>query len=324
MDLTAIAAVLEATGPVQSAVYGEVTADQIGTILLIDAYADFGQDQAQLRQDANQALLDELLTRVLSGSELVPAAQAIVSTAPGRHFQVWMRDPVLEQLVVDANAAGVVNDPGTGDWSAMYTQNGNQSKVDVFQQRNVLVRVNLGADGSAQVNQQLTITNATPADRPEGPPERVGYETMWLRNAYIMYVPDAAQDYRADYPVGFTVRPFRGHKQLGGGWVDDGFGHRMIRLVGWTPPAGQSAVSISYTLPPGTFTVENSTDLTYTIHADPQSLFTPGTITVSVTPPPGFSPVRERGMDVTNSTATVSAVQDGPLDIGLTFEASSP
>lgn len=324
IDLTAIAAVLEATGPVQSAVYGEVTADQIGAILLIDAYADFGQDQAQLRQDANQALLDELLTRVLSGSELVPAAQAIVSTAPGRHFQVWMRDPVLEQLIVDANAAGVVSDPGTGDWSAMYTQNGNQSKVDVFQQRNVLVRVNLGADGSAQVNQQLTITNATPADRPEGPPERVGYETMWLRNAYIMYVPDAAQDYRADYPVGFTVRPFRGHKQLGGGWVDDGFGHRMIRLVGWTPPAGQSAVSISYTLPAGTFTVENSTDLTYTIHADPQSLFTPGTITVSVTPPPGYSPVRVRGMDVTNSTATVSAVQDGPLDIGLTFEASSP
>ena len=320
MDLTAIAAVLEATGPVQSSVYGEVTADQIGQILLVDAYADFGQDQAQLRQDANQALLNDLLTRVLSGSDLVPAAQAIVSTAPGRHFQVWMRDSVLEQLVIDANVAGVVSDPATGDWSAMYTQNGNQSKVDVFQQRNVLVRVNLGADGSARVNQQLTITNATPADRPEGPPERVGYETMWLRNAYIMYVPDAAQEYRADYPVGFTVRPFRGHKQLGGGWVDDGFGHRMIRLVGWTPPAGQSAVSISYTLPPGTFTVENSTDLMYRIHADPQSLFTPGTITVSVTPPPGYSPVRERGMDVTNSTATVSAVQDGPLDIGLNFE----
>jgi hypothetical protein len=320
MDLTAIAAVLSATGPVQSSVYGEVTADQIGTILLVDAYANFGQEQAQLRQDANQALLDELLTRVLSGSDLVSAAQAIVSTAPGRHFQVWMRDSVLEQLVVDANVAGVVSDPATGDWSAMYTQNGNQSKVDVFQQRNVLVRVNLGADGSAQVNQQLTITNATPADRPEGPPERVGYETMWLRNAYIMYVPDAAQEYRADYPVGFTVRPFRGHKQLGGGWVDDGFGHRMIRLVGWTPPAGQSAVSISYTLPPGTFSVENSTDLVYRIHADPQSLFTPGTITVSVTPPPGYSPVRERGMDVTDSTATVSAVQDGPLDIGLNFE----
>lgn len=320
LDLTAIAAVLNATGPVESTEYGTVTGDQIGQILLVDAYANFGQDQADQRQAANQQLLDELLTRILSGSELVPAAQAIAGTAPGRHFQMWMREPQLERLALDAGAAGVVEDPNVGDWSAVYTQNGNQSKVDVFQQRNVLVRVNLAADGSAQVNQQLTLTNATPPGRPEGPPEREGYETMWLKNAYIMYVPDAAREYRADYPVGFTVRPFRGHKQLGGGWVDDGFGHRMIRLVGWTPPAGQSAVSISYSLPPGTFTVENSADLTYTLHAEPQALFTPGTITVSVTPPPGYSPIRVRGMDVTNSTATVSAVQDGPLDIGLTFE----
>ena len=326
LDLTAIAAVLEATGSVQSTVYGEVDSTQIGEILLVDAYADFGQEQAQIRQDANQQLLDELLTRVLSGSDLVPAAQAIASTAPGRHFQLWMRDQVLQQLAVDAKAAGVVSDPGVGDWSAMYTQNGNQSKVDVFQQRNVLVRVNLATDGSAQVNQQLTITNATPADRPEGPPERVGYETMWLRNAYIMYVPDTASNYRADYPVGFAVRPFRGHKQLGGGWVDDGFGHRMIRLVGWTPPAGQSAVSISYSLPPGTFSASNSSaqdqnTLTYVLHAEPQSLFLPGTLTVQVTPPAGFSPVRQPGMKITDSTATVSAVQDGPLDIGITFEA---
>ena len=327
LDLTAIAAVLEATGPVQSTVYGEVDSTQIGEILLIDAYADFGQEQAQIRQDANQQLLDELLTRVLSGSDLVPAAQAIAGTAPGRHFQLWMRDQVLQQLAVDAGAAGVVSDPRVGDWSAMYTQNGNQSKVDVFQQRNVLVRVNLAADGSAQVNQQLTITNATPADRPEGPPERVGYETMWLRNAYIMYVPDNARNYRADYPVGFAVRPFRGHKQLGGGWVDDGFGHRMIRLVGWTPPAGQSAVSVSYTLPPGTFSPNNASTqdpstLTYVLHAEPQSLFLPGTLTVQVTPPAGFSPVRQPGMKITDSTATVSAVQDGPLDIGISFEAS--
>lgn len=325
MDLTAIAAVLNATGPVQSSVYGTVTGDHIGQILLVDAYADFGQEEADQRQAANQQLLDELLTRVLSGSELVPAAQAIAGTAPGRHFQLWMRESRLEQLAVDAGAAGVVADPNVGDWSAMYTQNGNQSKVDVFQQRNVLVRVNIAEDGSAQVNQQLTLTNATPPERPEGPPERVGYETMWLKNAYVLYVPDAAKGYRADYPVGFTVRPFRGHKQLGGGWVDDGFGHRMIRLVGWTPPGGQSAVSVSYSLPPGTFSVgtpgiANPNTLEYRLQAEPQSLFIPSTLTVQVTPPSGFAPVRQPGMDITNATATVSAVQDAPVNVAITFE----
>ena len=81
---------------------------------------------------------------------------------------MFMKDPVLEKLALQSNAAGVVSDPHVGDWSALYTQNGNASKVDVFQQRNVLVNVNLEADGSARVTQQLTLTNATPADRAEG------------------------------------------------------------------------------------------------------------------------------------------------------------
>jgi len=319
MDLTAIAAVLDATGPVESEIYGTVTGDQIGQILLVDAYANFGQDEAQLRQDANQELLDTLLTRVLSGSDLVPAAQAVAETAPGRHFQLWMKESRLEQLALDAGAAGVVADPGTGDWSAMYTQNGNQSKVDVFQQRNVLVTANLEADGSARVTQQLTLTNATPPDRPDGPPERVGYETMWLKNAYILYAPNAARDYNTSYPSGFTVRPFKGHNQLGKGWVDDGFGHKMIRLVGWTPPGGQSAVSISYTLPAGTFSTDNVGEVSYTIHSEPQSLFIPPTLTLQVTGPQGFSPVKQGGMKINEATATLSAVQSGPVDATIRF-----
>lgn len=321
MDLTAIAAVLEATGPVQSDVYGQVTAEQIGQILLVDAYADFGQDQARARQDANQQLLDTLLTRVLSGSDLVPAAQAIASTAPGRHFQLWMRDRALEQLAFDSGAAGFVDSPDTGDWSAVYTQNGNQSKVDVFQQRNVLVTANLQADGSATITQQVTITNATPADRPEGPPERIGYETMWLKNAYIMYVPDRAKNFSASYPTGFSVRPFKGHafQQLGRGWVDDGFGNPMIRVVGWTPPAGQSVVSVTYTLPPGTFISPDTNQLEYTLLAEPQSLFIDSTLTVQVTGPQGYSPIRQQGMNIASGTATVSAVQSGPVDVTIGF-----
>ena len=323
LDLTAIAAVLEATGPISSDVFGEVTGDQIGQILLVDAYQDFGQEDADQRQEANQALLDQLLVRILSGGDLINAGQAIFSTAPGRHFQMFMKDPALEKLALKSNSAGVVSDPEVGDWSALYTQNGNQSKVDVFQQRNVLVNVNLEADGSARVTQQLTLTNATPADRPEGPPERVGYETTWLKNAYLLYVPDAATKFKPTYPVGFTVRPFRGHQQLGGGWIDDGFGHRMIRLVGWTPPGGQSAVSVSYELPVGTFsggdTTGDARELTYRIQAETQSLFNDSVITIQVTGPQGFKPVRQSGMKITDTTATLSAVQSGPVNAEIGF-----
>ena len=55
------------------------------------------------------------------------------------------------------------------------------------------------------------------------------------------------------FAAGFAVRPFVNHPQLGRRWVDDGFGHKLIRVVGWTPPGGQTALSVSYRLPAGTF-----------------------------------------------------------------------
>ena len=320
LDLTAIAAMLDATGAVESPVYGTVDGARLGEILLIEAYQEFGQEGAGERQQANQELLDILLERILSGNDLVAAAQAIASTAPGRHFQAWMRNPQLEKLAAEAGAAGTVDDPGTGDWSAAYTQNGNQSKVDVFQQRNVLVTVQLSEDGSAHVSQQMTVTNATPPDRPaEGTFGRIGYETMWLKAAYIMYVPDAAQNYRSSYPTGYAVRPFKNHPQLGRGWVDDGFGHKMIRIVGWTAPGGQNAVTVSYNLPAGTFSGTRPGELVYALRALPQSIWTPSTLTVQVTAPTGWAPIPLDGQQVSGSTATVSAIQSAPIDVRIGF-----
>jgi len=322
LDLTAIAAMLNAIGPIQSTTYGEVTGDQLGQILLVDAYAEFGQEEAQTRQLANQQLLDDLLTRLLSGDDLVSVARAVATTAPGRHFQVWMREPALEQLALSSGAAGQVFDPGTGDWSAIYTQNGNQSKVDVFQQRNVLVTVQMAEDGSARVSQQVTMTNATPADRPEGPPERIGYETSWAKNAYLLYVPNAATNFSSSYPQGFTVRPFRGHQQYGRGFADDGFGQRIIRLVGWTKPGGQAVVSVAYELPAGTFTDAATGGLTYQLQAEPQSLFVDSTLTVRVTGPAGWKPVAERGMQIQGQNAEVSAIQNAPVQVRIEFRRS--
>ncbi len=312
IDLTAIGSVLNAMGPIQSPAYGEVTGDKLGQILLIDAYAKYGQEDAVKRQAANQELLDQLLTKLLSGDELVSAAKAMASTAPGRHFQVWMANPDFQTVIVKSGASGDVVAPTTGDWSAIYTQNGNQSKVDVFQERKVVVNAAINSDGSARVTQDVILTNATPKDRPEGPPERIGYETSWLKAAYIMYIPDAATNYQTMYPAGFAVRPFKNHQQLGKGYVDDGFGHRLVRVVGWTAPGASSTVSESYDLPAGTF--GKNGNLTYTLQADPQSLFKASTITVRVTAPNGYTPVETDGMVVNGQTAEISAVQEGPVN----------
>jgi len=321
VDLTAIGSVLNAMGPIQSPTYGEVTGDKLGQILLIDAYAKFGQEEAVARQKANQELLDQLLTKLLSGDELVTAAKAMAQTAPGRHFQVWMLNPDFESIIVKSGAGGSVTAPATGDWSAVYTQNGNQSKVDVFQQRSVVVNASVNADGSAHVTQDVILTNATPADRPEGPPERIGYETSWLKAAYIMYVPNNAENMQATYPAGFAVRPFKNHQQYGHGYADDGFNQKLVRVVGWTGPGQTSTVSQSYDLPAGTFGTNGA--LTYTLQADPQSLFKPSTITVRVTAPAGWAPVETDGMAITGRTAEVSAVQNAPVNVVINLQKVS-
>ena len=103
----------------------------------------------------------------------------------------------------------------------------------------------------------------------------------------------------------------------------------MIRIVGWTAPGAQTAVTVSYDLPAGTFSTdqvsgqeqsEEPTRLEYRLSALPQALFTDPALTVQVTPPAGWSPVVVPGMKVSEGTATVSAVLDRPLDIGIRFE----
>jgi len=59
--------------------------------------------------------------------------------------------------------------------------------------------------------------------------------------------------------------------------------------------------------------------VSYTIHSEPQSLFIPPTLTLQVTGPQGFSPVKQGGMKINEATATPSAVQSGPVDATIRF-----
>jgi len=103
----------------------------------------------------------------------------------------------------------------------------------------------------------------------------------------------------------------------------------MIRVVGWTPPGGQSAITVSYDMPSGTFSTEASptdpeevepTSLEYRLQAEPQALFIDPTLTVQVTPPLGWGPVVQPGMKVSEGTATVSAVLEAPTTVAMRFE----
>jgi hypothetical protein len=79
-------------------------------------------------------------------------------------------------------------------------------------------------------------------------------------------------------------------------------------------------VSVSYDLPAGTFTPDANGHLTYRLQAEPQSLFVNSTLTVQVSGPSGWTPVAQPGMKVEGPTATVSAVQSAPVNVGIEFE----
>ena len=73
-------------------------------------------------------------------------------------------------------------------------------------------------------------------------------------------------------------------------------------------------------LPAGTFTGNGDADLAYRLQAEPQPLFIDGTLTVQVTPPTGWRPVKQSGMKTEGGTATVSAVQNAPVNVLIEFE----
>ena len=109
------------------------------------------------RHDVNDQLMEVMLLRMTEGGGLVTKARALGEAIPGRHLQMYFRDKALQSVVVDKDMAGTIPVRDTGNLSAVYTQNGNGNKLDVFQRRAVRETVKLRADGSAVVTRTVAL-----------------------------------------------------------------------------------------------------------------------------------------------------------------------
>ena len=237
IDVVAIAKLLQVIGPIQSD-YGTLTADNLVQELLVKAY-DQQSDDVLGRQARNDQLMSVMLSNLTGGGQLQAKAQALLSAAPTRHIQMYFRDDRLEALVRHRGLDGSVPSPARGDLTAVYTQNGNGSKVDVYQQRTVDQTVRLHADGSATVRRTVTIDNATPPYRGSGPDTKFGYTTRWATNLVISLFPRGARiTQQPDSELATTVK--KGVDQVG-----RPFGQAAVV----TPPGQSSRVSWEYELP---------------------------------------------------------------------------
>lgn len=276
VDAVALAEVLDATGPIEVAGYGEVTGDTFVQTVLVDAYERFAGAQDD-RQQVNTLMIDELAARLVRGDSTLPVLRALGATSPARHVQAWFADEALNAAVAESSLAGAVADVDRrADRVAVFTQNTNGSKVDVFQQRAITHEVALADDGSATVSQSIAIDNDTPSTRRSD--RRTYYRTGWSRNVYRIYLPDAATDVSVSLPQG-TEGSVRSTSTA------DPLGRRFAVVDAWIEPQGELTIDVGYSLPAGTFT--DGAGLTYRLLADPQALVRPATLDVRVTAPAG-------------------------------------
>lgn len=290
LDVGAIKALLAATGPVQSSGYGQITADNLGQVLLVDAYEKFGNAGQDERQRLNQELLTQVLGRLIGGDGSLSVAQAVLGTAPQRHLQLYMADPTLQQAIVDAGLSGELVAPTSGDRIAVYSSNSNYSKLDTFQKRAITQDVTLAADGSATVKRVIAVTNAVPKDFgkdgvhgstsadafPTTPNEEGAfYEERVFRATFFIYVPSNA-----------TITSTGGSWPINPRLWDDGKGGKLIRTSGTIEPGKTAQMVVSYSLPAGSFPTG---PLTYQALLEPQPMYVTPTVTVNVTAPQGLS-----------------------------------
>lgn len=271
IDLTAAGAVLDATGPLQSDFYGEVTGANLGEKLLVDAYRDFGNDGRFARRELNNQLIEAMVSRLLAGDQVLSVGRALLGTASGKHVQVYLRDPALSATLAGTDLSGDLRYDG-GDRIAAYSSNTNASKADVFQQREIDQVVRLRPDGGAEVERTVRVTNQAPADvpNPDDP-----YQNPSVSASWFFYLPTDAEVIEARGPRGLPTTSY-----------GDGNGGRLLRAAADLDPGETATFTIRYSLPAGTFGTGDA--LTYVAVAEPQAVWETPTLTLTVEAPDGY------------------------------------
>jgi hypothetical protein len=300
-----MAAVLKSTGSALSTSdYGVVTSDTLAQTLLIDAYRKF---DIPTRRKNNEELMAGIVSRLIGGGQLASKFRALAATSPGRHMLMYFRDKDLEALVAPTAMAGRL-DPGKGDFIAVYTNNTNASKVDVYQARTVTQDVVYGADGSATVTRSVTISNNSPPYRGKtyarDPGE--GYETTFSLPVLATYVPPGARvrgfEVSHSPQAKVTLRPYAEDK-----------GMRVLLASANLPRSNSMTAKVTYLTRP-----QNNTD-GYHLRIISQATLLPAQMTISVQPPPGAVVTPTAGWSLQGDRWTTTLSVTGDVDIVLPF-----
>ena len=169
IDPLAVAALLEATGPVEVRSWPvPLTSVNAAEVLLHEQYVALEQDpREQFLVEVIRAVWDRLTSGDVSPVSL---SRALAPAVAGRHIQLHSRRPDEQATLSRLGADGAMHRTGV-DHLSLVTNNASESKADWFLRRAVDYRVRYDpGSGSAEATVIVTLTNDAPSS---GLPEYV-------------------------------------------------------------------------------------------------------------------------------------------------------
>jgi Protein of unknown function (DUF4012) len=289
LDPLAMRALLQATGPVTVPGYGRLTVDNCVQRTTHDAYVRW-QSREQRRR-YNEALLDALIKRLLSGRDLVATGKVLGAAGARRQMQIYSADPALQRALTNNGMEGGLAHAGN-DYLGVYTLNTNRSRMDYFQRRSIHQLVQLRPDGSAEVTRTITIDNDVPPGEPIRDGTEAGYASGRATAVVANYLPPGAT-LKAITRDGRPVRPA----------VVPEDGRPLVRIGVDLAPGQSTSLTVRYSTGKA---AQADGGFRFRLTADPQVLIRAPGLRIDVVAPPGMKLSAAPGWAIEDATATLS------------------
>jgi len=295
--------VLEAIGTVRTPAWPDpLTAQNIDRIANRDTFL-LPQAQSNRAQGAIGAALWGALLE-----EPPPArgfGKAMARSIRERHLQVYARDPEEQEALRRMGAAGERRMPRFP--LMVVWQDAVNSRAGYFAEKRVTHRIDLQADGSAEVLTEVTLENGAP----DGPPsillgsgktgDPVGYFTAFVN----VYLPQGAVDIRTDIDGAPAL-----------GLIEEEFGYPVVLELLGARSGEKSTLRVSYRVPEASLGLA---EREFASEVIPQPALRPDLITVDVRVPPEARILGVRGLDTAAATARYEARPQAPADLAIRY-----
>jgi hypothetical protein len=165
IDPYVVQALMGYTGPVEIPELGVTVAPEDAVeFILLDQYVLLGEQSNAERVDALQTLGEGVIDALLTGSLPEPSTLARdLGPLAGEHrLMVWAADPDEREFLDRVNMLGSMPPLGESGGFSVVVANKGESKIDVFLERDVELRVATGEGGERTLVADVTLTNNAP------------------------------------------------------------------------------------------------------------------------------------------------------------------